>query len=552
MLSRRVVVVGFFSAAALLISVINVYLRETTDKHLLEYASDLQIFANFLPSREPQVQTTITMDVKSQDNSLPFNNTKGYLLALYVLEQLTMSSAHYISLLNLAQSWGLTGLEPTICRSRMYGLPGIASLCNQHPNASQRKPQNSVEVRYSRLYNLSYLNRKLKQCFSADLRCRSGCVPTDTSLYKVIESLDYFIQSSYRELVLVHFVRGVGGSASRVPFLPPDVVRSLEHKVTFSVENPIVDCTRLARETGLTSVVEHLFNQLASKTSDFEIKRVICIDTDRSKDGIDARHLKNAIFHSSLPNVSVVFTKWQNRGVIGEGRSVLSRCKVSPIHHSEEVIATSKRFLSSMNIRQPFLSVHLRLERLYQCEALIPGYTSCCVERLSSLLSKVLRKHGIDKKDVLIIKDYGQYGTESCTYKREYVAHSICLNLTRDFFANLREYGYSASEFLPVKFDGVPDNSAFVSLVEAGAILSGSALVAGGFGSYQGTVIKQFLGIDDPSISFKHFDDSHRYGNSSLYDSLYKVCTCTPLKGHLEKLNGLNLGIHSCEDLNSG
>ena len=548
MLSRRVVVVGFFSAATLLISVINLYLREATDKRLLEYVSDFQNFANSVTPREPQTRTSNTMDVESRDNAQPFKNTKGYILALYVLEQLTMSSAHYISLLNLAHSWGLTGVEPTICRSRMYGLPGIAGLCNQHPNASQREPQNSVEVKYSRLYDLLYLNSKLKQCFSTDSSCRSGCQPTDTSSNKVIESLHYFIRSSYRELVLVHFVHGVGGGASRVSFLPLDIVHSLERRVTFSVEKPIVDCSQLARETGLTSAVEHMFNKLVSQTSVFVVKRVICIDTDQSEEGIDAKHLRNAIFHSLL-NVSVVFTKWQNRGVISRGSEVLSRCKVSPIHHSEEVIATSRRFLSSISIRQPFLSVHLRLERLYQCEALIPGYTDCCVERLRSLLSKVLSRHEIDKKDVLIIKDYGQYGTDSCTYKRKYVAHSICLNLTKDFFTNLQKYGYSASEFLPIKFDGVPDNSAFVSLVEARAILSGSALVVGGFGSYQGTVIKQFLGIDDQAISFKHFDDSHQYGNSSLYERLFRVCTCTPLKGHLEKLNGINLGSHSCEDL---
>ena len=549
--TRRVSFIAFILAAILLINFINIYLREGNGEIIRRYPPNLRSFANSESIHWQAMESSAANFDKQRQLSLSVKKSKGYLLSLYVLEQLTMSSAHYISLLNLAYSWKLIGVEPTICHSRMYGLPGIASLCQEQHNASKWEPTNSVEVEYSRLYNLSHLNRELKNCLDGvDVSHQQLCEPTDLSSCRVIESLSDFVQSSHREIVLVHFVRGIGGGASRMTFLPHDVMQSFEQGVTFPAEEPIINCTQLARESGVTSVIEHMFNNLATKTSVFVVKRAICINTQRTKHGIDAAHLKNAIFQS-LPNVSVVFTKWQNRGVIGPGSDMLLKCKVSPIHHSGEVISASKRFLSSMNVKQPFLSVHLRLERLYQCEALIPGYTNCCVERLNSLLSKVLHKHKISKKDVLIVKDYGQYGTDSCTYKRKYVEHSICLNLTREFFANLQQYGYTASEFLPAAFDGVPDNSGFVSLVEAGAILSGSVLIAGGFGSYQGTIIKQFLGVDDPAISFKHFDNEHHYGTSFQYDRVYRVCTCTPLKGHLEKLNGIDLGSKSCEDLNS-
>ena len=543
MVNRRLAIIGSLSAATILISFIN--LKE----HYRENSLKLRLFTNLESIHLLPVQSSVTIN----DGQSPVKKIKGYLLALYVLEQLTMSSAHYISLLNLAHSWKLTGVEPTICRSRMYGLPGISSLCSQQHNASKFEAINSVEVEYSRLYNLSHLNGELNKCLNkvdASHHSQQECDPSDPSSCKVIESLDNFIQLSHRDIVLVHFVRGIGGSASRMTFLPPDVMQRFGERVTFPVGNPIVNCTQLARETGLTGAIEQMLNKLASKWPVFVVKRAICIDIDRTKQGLDATHLKNAIFQS-VPNVSVVFTKWQNRGVIGQGSDILSKCKVSPIHHSGEVITASKRFLSSMSIKRPFLSVHLRLERLYQCEDLIPGYTNCCVERLSSLLSKVLHKYRINKKDVLIIKDYGQYGTDSCTYKRKYVAHSICMNLTKDFFTNLQKYGYRASEFLPAAFDGVPDNSAFVSLVEARATLSGGVLITGGFGSYQGTVIKQFIGVDNPAVSFKHFDNKHRYGDSSQYDRVYRVCTCTPLKGHLEKLNGIDLGGRSCEQDNN-
>ena len=149
---------------------------------------------------------------------------------------------------------------------------------------------------------------------------------------------------------------------------------------------------------------------------------------------------------------------------------------------------------------------------------------------------------------MFIINDYGPYGTDSCTYKLKYENISVCLNLTQGFLTQLEQHGYHASEFMPRKYGrDIPDNSGFVSLVEAGALLSGNVLVAGGFGSYQGTVIKQFLGIDDPSVGFKHFDNKHNFGSTVRYDHLYRVCTCTPLKGHLEKLNGIDLRTKSCD-----
>ena len=558
MMKKKVIVFGILSVATLLVSIINIHPRGGSDDSVRRYPTTIR-FSDTKSSRSDLIlHHSETQDIvfpyghpESPDDWVqrqPSSGGKGFLLALYILEQLTMSSSHYISLLNLAHSWKLSGVEPTICHSRMYGLPGISGVCHQHHNASKGQ-RNSIELPYSRLFDLSYLNSELERClYSAQHGCEmSNQNPVPCS---VIESLDHFVQSSHREIVLVHFVRGIGGGASRMTFLPRDLMHRFEQEVTFPVGEPIVDCTRLARQFGVNDVVEHVLNKVATRMSVFMVQRVICINTDRAKDGVDVAHLRNAIFQS-LPNVSVVFTKWQNRGVIGPGSNILSRCKVSPIHHSQDIVLASKRFLSSMDISEPFLSVHLRLERLYQCEAVIPGYTKCCVGRLSSLLSNVLQRHGMNKKDVLIVKDYGPYGTDSCTYKQKYVNISICLNLTKEFLANLQHYGYSASEFLPIAYDHVPDNSGFASLVEAEAILSGSALIAVGFGSYQGTVIKQFLGIDDPNVGFKHFDNKHHYGPSALYDRVYRACTCTPLKGHLEKLNGINLGHQSCEDLNS-
>lgn len=565
MVSRRIVVFGILATTTLLISFVNLYMRDERYGAILSYSSSVRFLSRSDAAshdtrpdevdRGPPPWSGQPAGVKDGEphDTCTIKETKGFLLALYVLEQLTMSSSHFLSLLNLAHSWRLTGVEPTICHSRMYGMPGLSDVC---PHTEQRdsgsSQQNSVELKYGRLYNLSHLNDELITCLDAKGRQMYNRKDTqrNSSPCRIIESLENFIQFSYRKIVLVHFVRGIGGGASKMTFLPRDMMRLFEVSVKFHTGEPIIDCTEEARNSHVTDVVEHLFNRMYPTTSVtvFVVQRVICISTNQAKDGIDLIQLENSIFRS-MPNVSVVFTKWQNRGVIStRGGDILSRCKVSPIHHSQEVISASKQFLLSRNINKPFLAVHLRLERLFQCEAKIPGYTKCCVRRIASLLSKVQQKYGINEKDVLIIKDYGPYGTDSCTYKLKYVNLLICLNLTQEFLTSLEDYGYHASEFLPKDYgSSIPDNSGFVSLVEAQTILSGTALITSGFGSYQGTIIKLFLGIDDPNISFKHFDNNHNYGPSSLYDRFYRVCTCSQLKGHLEKLNGIDIGMHSCD-----
>lgn len=551
-LSKRVVLFGILVAATLLISTLSLYLKGVEYYGSIDgHHSRVRFVETSTSEVDADRGSQRTPDCDQRKHSLSSQKNKGYLLVLYVLEQLTMSSSHYISLLNLAHSWGLSGVEPTVCRSRMYGLPGISGICHHQYRASSPHSQvqkNSVEIKYSQLYNLSYLNNELRRCLHAKSK-QFGNLANQTlhCQSSVIDPLHTFLQTSHRNVVLVHFVHGIGGSTSRMTFLSQEVTHRFEQNVTFPLGEPIVDCTQVAKDSGVVGVIEGILNKKATKSmSMFTVQRVVCISTEKAKGGIDVTHLKNVIF-DSVPNVSVVFTKWQNHGVISEGSEILSRCKVSPIPHSQEVISASKRFLSStkFNVREPFVAVHLRLERFYQCEALIPGYTKCCLERLSSVLSQVLSKHGINKKDVLIIKDYGLYGTDSCSYKLKYVNISICLNLTDEFFRNLQQYGYSPTEFIPGNYGSdLPDNSGFVSLVESRALLSGNVLVVGGFGSYQGTIIKQFLDISNPKIGVKHFNSKR---TSAMYNRVYRVCTCKSFKGHDEKLNGIELGMHSCE-----
>ena len=64
------------------------------------------------------------MSTKIQRSTLmrPDNKDKSYMLSFQYAEQLTMATAHYIQFINLVAGWNLTGVEPYVYTSRMFGI----------------------------------------------------------------------------------------------------------------------------------------------------------------------------------------------------------------------------------------------------------------------------------------------------------------------------------------------------------------------------------------------------------------------------------------------
>ena len=141
----------------------------------------------------------------------------------------------------------------------------------------------------------------------------------------------------------------------------------------------------------------------------------------------------------------------------------------------------SKLFLQFLAIEKPFLSVHLRIERVIQNEAFYPGYIHCCIQRVLSVINTTL--HEYDLKGTLVLSDSGTYGTDACFYGKRTMPKSFCKPHSDEILKNLSRGGIQVVEFDVKTFSGVPQNSGFASLVESHSLLQarGHARYDGGW-----------------------------------------------------------------------
>ena len=487
---------------------------------------------------------------------------KSYLLSLYTLEQLTMSSAHFYSLVNLAYAWNLTAVEPVVCNSRIFGLQNLSN-CKSKADVQTRTFEDSAhstELDFGQLFNLTYLQHNLSRCLASTSTSTNASHNSELLFF---DSLANFLEHSYRDIVLVHFVHMPGGIAGNI-FVSSATLRKVDeelnaefvHNGALAGTSSVFDCSSKASRTGLPKKVEDKLNSnlfLSSKDTlkravvkAFRVSNVICVDFKNLN--MSLSELEEVIVSTRRKvtgkelelEASVVFTKWQIVGPLKEPKNahIFSSCNSRwSIPYSEEVSLASKQFLSSLKVTKPFISVHMRLERLYQCEVRTQGYLDCSLQRFASLMSSLSLKYGIDPGNVVMIKDYGPYGTDSCTYKDI----SVCMSTTEGIVKQLKKWGYSFAEFDPKSIPGTPHSSGFVSLVEAHSLLSGEALVTLGFGSFQGSIIRKFA---QSTLDVNVQSDFQEILNISNHT--YRICPCTLLRGQTEQLNGLELG-PSCE-----
>ena len=445
-------------------------------------------------------------DASRKENRLQVSSLeqKQYLLAMVYAEQLTASTKHYISLVGLAAHWGMWAVEPLITKSRLHGARCLYG-----------SVENQTFHHYARLTNMVPFDRELSQCFTSDRA-------------SLIDNRTVFLSRSYRDIVVVHFVllkphpiaSNCGNILGNGPY----------RKELKQSGNNMVECTKIAANRGLSGAVERTLNEELNTNglSDigmFHVSRVVCVN------GLQEVSLAGLKDFAQSPGgrESVVFVMWQSgRTVASLSTDIrLHRCSVS-IQHSTEVSKAASLFLYSLNLKKPFLSIHIRTERIIHTNSLHPGYQKCCMKRLHMLIYNIMEKHKL--LNVLLMRDYGQYGTDSCFYgnrtlPRRNKPHWFCKRLSDDIMEEIGEWGIHYSAFDPSKFQMI-ENAGFVSFVEADALLQGEVLLTVGFGGFQGQLHRKFASL----------------GTDTQFKA-YHICPCYTSK---ENLHGL-LTSESCD-----
>ena len=425
-------------------------------------------------------------------NSLEQKPYAQYLLAMVYAEQLTSSVQHYITLVTIAADWGIKSVEPFVTNSRLHGTRCL--------NGSV---ESQTFYRYAQLINIPQFDRELRQCLTID------------RVY-LTDNRTVFLSHSYRDIVVVHFVllkphpiaSNCGNIHTNRPYL----------NILQQANDSMVECTSIAEREGLSGAVERtLNNELdASGLSDsgpFRVNKVICVSGLKE---VSLTRLKDLV-QSPEGRKSIVFVMWQSERSMAiassSEKAKLHRCSVSHLQHSAEVSKAASLFLDSLNLTLSFLSLHIRSERIIHTNSLHPGYQKCCMSRLHILIDNIMKKHKL--LSVLLVKDYGQYGTDSCFYGNHHTRpHWYCRKLSDDMMKKIGEWDIHYSAFDPSKFQTVK-NSGFVSLDEKDTLLQGDVLVTVGTGSFQGQLRRTF---------------------NSLGKMEYHICPC--YKGK-ENLHGL-------------
>ena len=419
----------------------------------------------------------------------PSNRTKNsterrhqYMLSFHYAEQLTSASRHFVSFVNLAAQWGMRAVEPLVVNSRLFGL-GV--------------PRTDV-YEYSRLFNLSQANKILGSC----LLRHSHQGESD-----VVFKMRDFLADSYKRFVVVYFVK-------KSPLPSIHTIVSKENNTYFrsrlqTAARAIIDCTDTGRATGVTQKVENRLNtdELWHRNPDIDhrarkstVTRMICVNY---YEPVSLTDLRNVIFQNQNDSYreSVLFIKWQGLRTAYKfdklSSKLMQKCKLDAMPHSAEVFDMSKAFLQSLVLEKPFLSVHMRTERVIQKEAFYQGYTECCTRKLLSVINTTLHEHNL--KGALVLSDYGTYGTDSCFYGKGTMPRSFCKLRSDKILKYLSQGGIQVAEFDVKSFDGVPQMSGFASLVEADALLQGDMLITMGFGSFQSTLRKKFVELHQDS-----------------------------------------------------
>ena len=449
------------------------------------------------------------------------NEDKSYMLSLHYAEQLTMATRHYIQFINLVAGWNLTGVEPYVRNSRMYGLRYF------EPSTSFYK--------YSLFLNTSSLNSEL-----------SGCLERATDAEKgrpvLFDSISEFMRRSYRNIVIVYFIK-------HMTILSKEIHEAMDN-IAFG-DQPIKDCTEKARDDGLSENVqeklalefalvrnESAFSWLPPEPHDnnsFQVVQAFCVEKSTPISLVQLRdYVLSHIRSSNKLEVSIMFISWQGRFThTFKDLHTMNKCRFLPLQilYSNKVLDTTHQFIDSLGLHKSlYISVHVRFAKLFLCHKIdSDNFYECCMKKLKVLVGMVQQRYGITSDGVLFIQDFGTYGTDACRFNGRYLAHNLCIGKSTKLVSQLN---ITLAKFDPVEFDA-PINSGFASLVEAASLFWGRLLITVGEGSYQYSLINRFI-------------EQHRDpGNPEAASKLHYHLQCVELPG-AETVNGVLISGNVC------
>ncbi|XP_065910451.1 uncharacterized protein [Dysidea avara] len=391
-----------------------------------------------------------------KDDTHHSNTSGSFVLALEYYEQLTCATRNLLQLCNIAQNLKARVVTPFLLRSLLNGIPDF----------------NSTRRHYYPL-NTVYDVPKLNETFH-----------TITGTHLV--TFNQFIQHAPRDVVLV------------------DTLYSYEAKTEYKTFNDsgfeLFNCPNHLSPDQIDTA-RNAENNLQKHTvvNHFVVKKFICLP--RTTHDITTDQIKQFI---GIKPHTIVFNQWRGcayhscevkapRNVVNSARhrilyhSVTSQRSLTykdiSLPYNNAVVSSAKAFLDKISLAFPFVSVHVRIEKLAIVNRKINGLTKCCMNLLDNLVKSFRQKYNTNH--FMTITDIGKYGTIGCTDR-------TCIQHVKVVESALTSMNLTQYKFDP-ELTHASDNPSFVSLVEMHTLAMGDRLVVVGHGSFKYQLITQFL-----------------------------------------------------------
>ena len=437
----------------------------------------------------------------SNKNKLP----SVYLLVLGYEEQLTLASQNMLQLAPLAADWHAQLVTPVVVGSHLFGIPGLVSpqVYHRHNFDSSNRTEKSIGL--EKLYDIQKLNKLFHDHVSPQLN---------------MVSFEEFISYAPKDITLLHF-NDASASYSDFHFSKHDaeLVKAAVGKQSMHIAN----CTAVKSAVKLALDIEKHLNQYLSQsgahkleTKTFKVVKALCLDPYSA---YQSTHLWQHIKQAGAPG-TIIFTVWRG--------CVFSRCSVhyvtkyssykrnpglfrfavftendfnpppSPgllnhLHHPG-IRRTAKAFLERIGIHPPFLSIHVRSERIVIDGVKLnrPNYYECCMKQLKLLVDRIGKQYR--DRQLLLITDKGsQYGSDTCS-------GTHCKTDIQAITAFLKSFNWTIVTYDPGISNGL-SNSGYVSLVEMSMLSLGERLILAGRGSFHELLQQKFLSQNSRSMA---------------------------------------------------
>lgn len=389
----------------------------------------------------------------------------GYLVILGRTPQFTDATRRFLQLYEFSERhWKLGLIEPYVAGSRLWFVPSIGEdIQFLHP--------------FSTYYNRSHLLQTLETCLGHG--SSSVC----------FDQFPNFLLQAAREFIVLKFTDKQDKNIS----LCNIDLKSIESLLNFHV-NKVKDrviemhgmnyqfrgieavCVRAPTGSGVPFSFEEVGRY---------VRNLMSISADREGEVV--------------PWLSVVVPEWkyvENQKITKDyyydpNYKKGKNCRILIFKEpSFLVIDLANQFFDSLNLRRPFVGIHIRTERLVQDWWKTRDFMDKCLHNFSKTLEVVKTRYNVSHNDVVFIHDAGKFGSESFHLNLNW--YYACKILSKIQSLQIRNVYFD-----PAMFTAAQKDKEIASFVEREFLSMADVLVTLGRGGYQDSVVRRFQQKND-------------------------------------------------------